>query len=95
MTTNKEELVNFFKQMYMMRRVEITNDTEYKVYQKTLIYDILLLCFISHLFATRHVLFVGFAICTMVKKPLLPVCISVGYSWLLVPGVKVIDERLT
>lgn len=29
-TTNKEELVNFFKQMYMMRRVEITNDTEYK-----------------------------------------------------------------
>ena len=30
-TTTKEELVDFFKQMYKMRRVEITNDTEYKV----------------------------------------------------------------
>jgi pyruvate dehydrogenase E1 component alpha subunit len=30
-TTNKDELMAFFKQMYIMRRVEITNDTEYKV----------------------------------------------------------------
>jgi hypothetical protein len=29
--TTKEELVHFFKQMYTMRRMEITNDTEYKV----------------------------------------------------------------
>lgn len=31
-TTTKDELMGFFKQMYIMRRVEITNDTEYKVY---------------------------------------------------------------
>jgi hypothetical protein len=30
-TTTKEELLAFFKEMYMMRRVEITNDNEYKV----------------------------------------------------------------
>ena len=30
-TTTKDELMGFFKQMYIMRRVEITNDTEYKV----------------------------------------------------------------
>jgi len=29
-TTSKSELVKFFQQMYLMRRVEITNDTEYK-----------------------------------------------------------------
>ena len=29
-TTNKDELLTIFKQMYEMRRVEITNDTEYK-----------------------------------------------------------------
>ena len=29
-TTNKEELMKYFKIMYQMRRVEITNDTEYK-----------------------------------------------------------------
>lgn len=29
--TTKEELLTFFKQMYTMRRMEITNDTEYKV----------------------------------------------------------------
>lgn len=30
-STNKEELMLYFKQMYTMRRMEITNDTEYKV----------------------------------------------------------------
>ncbi len=30
-TTTKEELLYFFKTMYTMRRMEITNDTEYKV----------------------------------------------------------------
>ncbi|RYY74648.1 pyruvate dehydrogenase (acetyl-transferring) E1 component subunit alpha, partial [archaeon] len=30
MTTTKDELVNFLKEMYTMRRMEITNDTEYK-----------------------------------------------------------------
>jgi hypothetical protein len=30
-TTNKEELVEYLKLMYTMRRMEITNDTEYKV----------------------------------------------------------------
>ena len=30
MTTNKDELVRLFKEMYTMRRMEITNDTEYK-----------------------------------------------------------------
>ena len=30
-TTTKEDLVKYFKEMYTMRRMEITNDTEYKV----------------------------------------------------------------
>lgn len=30
MTTDKEELIGFMKEMYLMRRMEITNDTEYK-----------------------------------------------------------------
>lgn len=29
--TSKDELLGFLKQMYTMRRMEITNDTEYKV----------------------------------------------------------------
>jgi len=29
-TTNREELLKFYKEMYTMRRMEITNDTEYK-----------------------------------------------------------------
>jgi hypothetical protein len=29
--TNKEELMGFMREMYTMRRMEITNDTEYKV----------------------------------------------------------------
>lgn len=30
-TTDRDELILFLKQMYTMRRMEITNDTEYKV----------------------------------------------------------------
>lgn len=30
-TTNREELMSYFKLMYAMRRMEITCDTEYKV----------------------------------------------------------------
>lgn len=30
-TTNKEELMEYFQTMYTMRRMEITCDTEYKV----------------------------------------------------------------
>lgn len=29
--TDKEELMRFLREMYTMRRMEITNDTEYKV----------------------------------------------------------------
>jgi pyruvate dehydrogenase E1 component alpha subunit len=32
-TVTKDELLAFFKEMYTMRRVEISNDTEYKVSQ--------------------------------------------------------------
>ena len=40
-STSKDELLKFFKMMYTMRRMEITNDTEYKVYMCGLkLYDL-------------------------------------------------------
>ena len=30
-TASKDDLIRYMKEMYLMRRMEITNDTEYKV----------------------------------------------------------------
>lgn len=73
MTTNKEELLLFFKQMYTMRRMEITNDTEYKVchflsaFEAPLQFNVLI---VSHRLET----FVDSATCMMVRRPSPPVC---------------------
>jgi hypothetical protein len=71
-TTTRDELMLFLKQMYTMRRVEITNDTEYKVRNnnsphvhnahfrsKTIKIDKL-----------RREIFVASVICMTVRKPL-------------------------
>jgi hypothetical protein len=38
-TTNKDELVKYLHLMYTMRRMEITNDTEYKVRFAALLFN--------------------------------------------------------
>ena len=73
-STNKEELMLYFKQMYTMRRMEITNDTEYKVNYLTSknVFIVIVIYFIDLKF--RLVTFVGFAIFTMDKRRLLLAC---------------------
>jgi hypothetical protein len=62
--TSKNELLKFFKDMYTMRRMEITNDTEYKV----IIFRKSIQCCNSLLY--RLETFVDSVIYMTVKKPL-------------------------
>ena len=64
----------YFKQMYTMRRMEITNDTEYKVNYLTSknVFIVIVIYFIDLKF--RLVTFVVFAIFTMDKRRLLLAC---------------------
>ena len=64
----------FFKEMYTMRRVEITNDTEYKVLSVTVSISAEKYLLIQLSFDDRHGLFAVSAICTMDRKLLLVAC---------------------
>lgn len=43
-TTNREELMSYFKLMYTMRRMEITCDTEYKVSSSSAASELSVVC---------------------------------------------------
>ena len=80
--TSKDELVGFLKEMYTMRRMEITNDTEYKVgffslqgssvsYSQQPSHSIIFIIYLSSnssLF--RLVIYADFVIFMMVRRPL-------------------------
>lgn len=63
-STTKEELLHFHREMYTIRRMEITCDTEYKVR--------ILMSFWFVPIVHRHGTFVDSAICMMAKRQLLP-----------------------
>ena len=74
MTATKDELMAFFKEMYTMRRVEITNDTEYKVRAAMISFSAEKYLLIQLSFDDRHVLFAVSAIYTMDRKLSLVAC---------------------